>query len=111
MKMARVFYILLWFCTGLGAQAEDSTPAAVDMSVVRDRINQQRGLIESDFSKQQQACYARFAVSDCLRQTRRERRVILDELRRQEVVLNQRDRQAKAQAELDRISRNVSPER
>ena len=110
MTTARIFCGLLWLCLGLSVQAADDKSGA-DMARERARIDQQRELLESNFSKVQRGCYARFAVSDCLIHARRERRIGLDELRRQEVVLNNLDRQAMAQAELDRIGRNTSPER
>lgn len=72
------------------------------------RINKQRSGLEEAFLKAEQACYARFAVSDCLRQARVERRTALGELRRQELVLNDLDRQSKAMTELSRIQDNVS---
>ena len=44
----------------------------------------------------------------CLRKARTERRLTLGELRRQELVLNDMDRQAKALAALNRIQSNAS---
>lgn len=111
MTTARFFSVLLGLCVGLAVQAADDKSASRDMALERARIDQQRAGLESNFSKVQQGCYARFAVSDCLSQARRERRIGLDELRRQEVTLNNLERQAMARAELDRIARNTSPEK
>ena len=110
MTMARTFSVLLWLGMGLTAQAADNKSGATDMALERARINQQRVWLESNFSKREQGCYARFAVSDCLSQVRRERRIGMDALRQQEVVLNNLDRQARAQNELDRIGLNKLPE-
>jgi hypothetical protein len=72
------------------------------------RIEQQRSNYEAIFLQAEQACYARFAVSDCLRRARMERRTALVYLLRQEIVLNDLDRQSKAMTELNRIQDNVS---
>jgi hypothetical protein len=77
----------------------------------RQRIAAQRDLIEANYVQAQQSCAKRFAVSDCLTQIRRERRVVMDELRRQERVLNDSDRQTKAAAALERLQKIDSAER
>lgn len=108
------FHVSLWLVlismSAMGC-AQDSSAVPLNALVERARITQQRADFEVVFVQKQQGCYARFAVSDCLSRARRERRDALDELRRQEVVLNDLDRQAKAMAELDRIQSNFSPER
>ena len=113
MTTAGTFHVLLWLwlCMGLAAQAADNNSGTTDLALERASIIQQRGLLELNFSKLQKGCYARFVVSDCLSQARRERRIGLDELRHQELVLNNLDRHALAQAELDRIAGNVTSER
>lgn len=103
--------LLCWYCSVLGAQTaplSSGSPEALDM---RQRISAQRATIEAAFLTKQQECSERFAVSDCLIQARRERRVALDALRQQDIRLNDMDRQTKAAAALDRIQDNQSPER
>jgi hypothetical protein len=85
--------------------------AALDPTAERELISVQRGEQESLFRQRQQVCYQRFAVNDCLIQARRERRGVLDELRRREVLLNELERQNQAINELNRIHANLSPER
>jgi hypothetical protein len=77
----------------------------------RELIAVQRSEQESHFQQWQQVCYQRFAVNDCLIQARRERRGVLDELRRREVLLNDLARQNQAIDELNRIQTNLSSER
>ncbi len=77
----------------------------------RQRIAMQRDLIEVTYVQSQKSCATRFAVSDCLTQVRRERRVVMDELRRQERMLNDLERQAKAVAALERLQDKASAER
>jgi hypothetical protein len=86
--------------------AQGAEPLKVDAE--RLRIERQRSSYEAIFLQAEQACYARFAVSDCLRRARMERRTAFSELRRQELVLNDLDRQSKAMTELSRIQDNVS---
>lgn len=111
MKTSRIFLCLVWLTMGVTGYAQDDSSRPTNALLEHARITQQRTAYEAVFLKAQQACYERFAVSDCVSRARRERRVALDELRRQEVALNQLDRQAKALAELDRIQGNVSAER
>lgn len=111
MKISRIFLWLVSLSMSAMGYAQGSATVPLNISLERARITQQRAEFEAVFVQKQQGCYERFAVSDCLSRARRERRVALDELRRQEVVLNGLDRQAKALAELDRIQRNFSPER
>jgi hypothetical protein len=90
--------------------AQDGATVPLNLPAERARITGERAGFDAGFMKKQQGCYERFAVSDCLNRARRERRVALDELRRQEVGLNKLERQAKALAELERIQSNSSPE-
>ncbi len=78
----------------------------LDVAIERKRIATERINHETAYLKAEQACYARFAVSDCVRQARQDRRVALDALRRQELVLNDLDRKTRALATLERIRKN-----
>jgi len=84
------------------------TGDALDVAQERSRIAQARTLYEQRFTQAEQACYQRFAVFDCLHQARKERRLSLDELRRQDIVLNELERKRNASAALERIQRNVT---
>lgn len=86
-------------------------PGALRVDAERQRIMQERAHHEAVFLQAEQACYGRFAVSDCLRQARRVRRERLDGLRRQELLVNDRDRQSKGVDALDRIQDNVSAQK
>ncbi len=73
-------------------------------------IQSQRAAAESAFLREQSECERQFAVFDCLREARSKRRVMLDELRRQEVLLNDAQRQVKAMEALQRIQEKISDE-
>jgi hypothetical protein len=83
----------------------------LDPTLERQQISAQRAQQEALFQRQQQVCYQRFAVNDCLLQAKRERRAVFDELRRREVLLNELERQTQAIDALNRIQENLSPER
>lgn len=111
MKSPRLIFCLMAMCVIVTGHAENSAEMTLDNSAERARITQQRADVEAFYVPKQQDCYARFAVSDCLSQARRERRAALEPLRRHEVRLNDLDREAKALAQRQRIQRNLSPER
>jgi vacuolar-type H+-ATPase subunit I/STV1 len=111
MNTTRGTFFLVLMAVSMLCHAQDNPPVPLNLPVERARITQQRAEFEAAFVQKQQLCYLRFAVSDCLNKVKGERRVALDELRRQEIQLNSLERQAKALAELVRIQSNVSLER
>jgi hypothetical protein len=95
----------------LGDEVVSDLISPLDPVVERQQISAQRAQQEALFLRQQQVCYQRFAVNDCLLQARRERRTVIDELRRRDVLLNELERQTQAIEALNRIQENLSPER
>ena len=74
----------------------------------RNRIQAERAQAEAAFQTEESACYARFSVSDCISKARKVRRQVLENLRRQEVVINAADRQQKALEQIERINEKSS---
>jgi len=100
------FFLVVVSCwlSGLAfAQTGQGVTASVDRDAERSRIRTERAFEESEFIKREAACYARFAVTDCLESLRSQRREKLDALRRQEVVLDDADRKQKAQERMLRL--------
>lgn len=62
----------------------------------RARISAERNQAESEFAAQEKACYAKFAVNDCIDAARAQRRNVLADLRRQEVALSDAERRRRA---------------
>lgn len=88
------------------SQATDTrigTVQSIDIEGDRSRIHLERARAEARYEKENAACYARFAVTDCLAQVRARRRETLDSLRRQDVALNDVERKRKA---LEQIARS-----
>ena len=99
---------LFWVLYGAAVAAFAQT---ADLETPRRQLQDERKLQESFFTNKEAECYLRFAVTDCLRQVRRERRVVLDKLRRQEVLLNDQERKQKGLEQLEVIREKSSPER
>lgn len=93
-----------------GSSTVPATPSFAD--VERSRIERERA---AEMLRQQQvesACYQRFAVNDCLLESRVRHREVLGDLKRQEITLNDRERRLRSSEQLRRIEDKVSsPER
>jgi len=96
------------------AQVEGASPAAPDAAAadaarVADtaaqhaRIASQRQEIEQRYDHERADCYQKFAVQDCLNDSRRRRRTQTDELNRQETALNDAERKRRGDAALQRL--------
>jgi hypothetical protein len=59
-----------------------------DFGAQRERLRAERAIVEARFSEEQQACRAKFGVTDCMRRITTQRNATLAELRRQESALN-----------------------
>jgi colicin import membrane protein len=75
-----------------------------------DQVDAERARIEADrarektrIEKEEADCYQRFAVNDCLRDVHARRRAVMEELRRQEIILNDADRKRRAQEQTREI--------
>lgn len=128
MNTARKFFCMAWMAIlATGAMAQSDTPAvsAVQPATVLDdatqsqreaaehaRIDAARADKEAQTARAEAACYARFAVNDCLIKVRAERRIVLADLRRQEISLNDAARKRRAAQQLlrsDERSSNAAP--
>jgi hypothetical protein len=99
--------LAFWQFMAIG-QVPEQPSHALDAQAERQRIALERADHEAVFLNAERECYSHFAVTDCLRTARKDRRLAMDELRRQELVLNDMDRQTKAQEALKRIEGNLA---
>ena len=83
-------------------------PLAPWLQAQRARIVSERGAATRHFEEAEKACWQRFAVNDCLRQARTERRAVLDRLRQQELAVNDLDRRRRADERLRQLERKPS---
>lgn len=92
----------------LGASAQ-----VIDVAAERARIAAGRKAADERFKAEEKACYARFAVTDCVAEAKVRRREAVGELRRQEIALNdleRKDRAAKRLREIEERNSNAKQE-
>jgi hypothetical protein len=75
-----------------------------------DRIQAERVRQEANFAQQEAACYQRFAVNDCLRRVKAARRPVMEDLRRQEVAIQDERRRLRGIEQLQRLEEKASSE-
>jgi hypothetical protein len=93
-------------CSNVHANDQQQAPD-LDLELVR--IEGQRAQHSEAFLKLERQCYQKFAVNDCLRSVRAQKRKIMDDLRRQEVLVNDELRKRRGIEALDRLEqRNPS---
>ena len=107
--------LALWLHLAAFAQSPAPVPPPADQAVerqaLRSKITEERARVEAQFIKDEAACYQRFAVSGCLLDLQKQRRLVLDKLRQQDNALNAAERQEKAQRQLKQISEKTAPEK
>ena len=77
------------------AQPAAEVPAA-GRDTEKAQIAAERARLEAGFKAEEAACYRRFLVNACLEEIRPRRAEAMAELRRQEIVLNDAERKARA---------------
>jgi colicin import membrane protein len=88
----------------LPVQAQQTAASTAEqVNAERARIGAERGRAQARVQKEEADCYQHFAVNDCLRDVHVRWRVVLEEFRRQDIVLNDADRQRRAQEETRQI--------
>ena len=102
--MKTLFLHLSLLLLAMSAQAQQAaTPGPEQVNAERARIEAERGRALARVEKEEADCYQRFAVNNCLRDVHVRRRVVLEELRRQEIILNDADRQRRKQEQTRQI--------
>lgn len=106
--------LVLW--SGLaGAQTRPEAPEIPEVPVSsridseRAKIAAERSRLEADFLAEDYACYQRFAVNSCLGKVNARRRQAVADLRRQEILLNDEERQTSGLDQLRRTEEKSSP--
>ncbi|MEK8050537.1 hypothetical protein AACH10_09830 [Ideonella sp. DXS22W] len=84
---------LLLACLSAAAQAQ---PVVADDAAERARIERDRQAVVARHAQAERQCAQRFQVTDCLDSARAERRQALDQLRREQAVLDDARRRARA---------------
>jgi colicin import membrane protein len=84
---------------------------AQDSGAERARIAAERTQVEARFREQDRACRARFAVTDCIDEAKRERVQALTDLRRQQLVLNDTERKRRAAEHQKDLYERLAPQK
>jgi colicin import membrane protein len=114
MKKLHSFFALLLMVVSVFSQSAETGSGSLqplDIEGERSRIQSERTREEALNVKEEAACYARFAVTNCLGQVRVRRREVLDKLRRQEIAINDAERKKKGLEQIEQIRKNSSPQR
>ena len=91
--MKKTVFAVMAACVswGLGAQTPSGDPESVRLQ--REVIAQQREAIHAEFQQASKACWQKFAVNACLSEARSKRRMALEPLRQQDLLVNALERQ------------------
>jgi len=76
----------------VAAAPPEGEPLEPWLGTERARIQAERGAAGQRFSEDEKACWQRFAVNDCLRKARQQRRATLNRLRQEDLALNDLER-------------------
>ena len=99
-----------WTVLGL-VMACVAAQAQIGSDAERLRISTERAQLEAAFALEDSACYKRFWVNNCLDEVKVRRRDALADLRRQEIVLNDEARKAKAAEQILKTEDKSSAEK
>lgn len=71
----------------------NATSGTIDLDAERARLAKERQAMDAAYEADRAACYKKFAVESCLQDSRARRRTLNDNIKRQEAVVNDIDRQ------------------
>ncbi|MDB5741701.1 MAG: hypothetical protein JWR68_16 [Polaromonas sp.] len=94
--------LLVIFAMGnsLAAQIDLPVEETYNTDVERKMISSERERLDARFTNENADCYKKFAVNSCLGKVNSQRRDAMAEFRRQEILLNDKERKAKGIAQL-----------
>ena len=110
MKQFACLLILLCAACAVAAQTDTELTAAGREAAEHQRIRSERAAATVRFAALDANCYQRFAVNDCLAVVRLQRREVLQDLRRQEISLDDAQRKRRAADQILRAD-NKTPTR
>ncbi|HEY9223505.1 hypothetical protein [Variovorax sp. N23] len=106
MSFKQLLLCIALLASGVPVWAQTNAAAGnLDLDAERARLSKERAELEARTKTEQTACYQRFAVEDCLQDSRRKRRTAEDSIKRQEADLNDIERKRRAAAQLERLDK------
>lgn len=106
--LSRLLAVALLCSAGCAAAQQPAPGSPQFLQQERERIAEQRKAVESRHAQEQSQCYQRFAVNDCLQDSRARRREELADLRRQEISLNDAERKRKGAEQTQKVEQKAS---
>ncbi len=82
-----------------------------DMAAERSRLTAERATIDMNFENERTACFKKFAVESCLEDSRLSKRASLDNIKRQEAIINDVERKRRGAVALDQLDQKSTPQR
>ncbi len=117
MKKTTLLFLLLTCCLLALAQpvVDVATASGATAQVVRDgereRINTQRPRLDAGFTVEDIACYKKFLINQCLAEVKVRRDAVMADFRRQEISLDQQERQENGAEQMRKIEEKSSAEK
>jgi len=109
--MKKFALVLLMSLASLPLWAQSNAASGtVDLEAEKRRLSSEREAMEKRFLEERTACYKKFAVEDCLSESRNRRRIQSDSIKRQETAINDIQRQRSGAAELQKLEGQVQPD-
>jgi len=108
----KFFLFLLCCCLSFRAamaQSPDQEKAA--NALERSKVAAERARLEAGFQAEEAACKSRFAVNACLQEIRTRRNEAMADLRRQDILINEADRKARAADQIQKTEEKSNLER
>ena len=108
----KFFLFLLCCCLSLGAaMAQSPDQEKAKNSLERSKIAAERARLEAGFLAEETVCKSRFAVNACLQEIRSRRNEAMADLRRQDLLINESDRKARAADQIQKTEEKSNLER
>lgn len=110
--MKKILLSLLMALAALPVWSQSTaTTGKTDIAVERARLAAERTEVDKAFTDQRGICFKRFAVEECLAESRRQKRASLDHIKRQQAILNDAERKRRGGEALDRVEEKRSAQR
>jgi len=111
----RLLELLIGLCcfavAGTLLAQTESRVSSDEIDAERARITAERAAVNQRAMQERVACYQKFAVEDCLAESRKRQRVVLDRLKADEARIHDITRRERGSAALERLDRKAAPER
>jgi hypothetical protein len=107
-------FVLFLFCCSLSlgaAMAQSPDQEKTNNAQERSKVAAERARLEAGFQAEEAACKSRFAVNACLQEIRTRRNAAMADLRRQDLLINEADRKARAADQIQKTEDKSSLER